>query len=233
MSNQRVITVFTSKGKKQKIETDVTTWGDLKPLVEEHYDLSNLQPTENVNKTTLLHQDAALPEGNFVLFLRPVKTKSGGEFDNMSFKDLRANLTDADKEALQETTGKNWTRVTKQDLIDQLNSRSSNTSESVVEEVQEETVSEDSNAIESVTNLQRIELVKTTLQAICENSENEEICERVELLEDEVAGIKDLIEAEDNPEAVAERERIQAEKEADEQETEDLKAEFEDFNDGF
>lgn len=236
MSNQRTITVFTSKGGKQKIETEVKTWGELKPLVEEYYDLDNLSPTENVNKTTLNHKDAVLPEGNFVLFLRPIKTKSGGSFDNMSFKDLRANLTDSDKTVLEEETGKNWTRVTKQDLINQLNKRDlAQTPEpEIVEEVvTEEVIEESTNAEEVVTNLQRIESVKNLLEEICENSENEEICERVDLLQEEVVGVKDLIEEEDSPETVAERQRIEAEAEADRLENEKLSKELKDLGEGF
>jgi len=141
MSNQRVVTIFSSKGKKQKIETDVTTWGALKPLVEEHFNLDNLQATENINKTTLENSQALLPATNFVLFLRAIKTKSGVDYSAMSFTDLRACLNDADKEELARTTGKNWTRVKRADIESLLNNKDSNFAsnvkevETVVEEI--------------------------------------------------------------------------------------------------
>jgi len=75
--NQRTVTLYSTKGGSQKVQTDVSTWGELKPIVAGRYDLSNLQATESVGKTTLEHEDAALPAGDFVLFLRPIRTKSG------------------------------------------------------------------------------------------------------------------------------------------------------------
>jgi len=77
MANPRTVTLYSTKGGSKKIETSAATWGELRPLVGESYDLSNLQPTESVGKTTLVHEDATLPEGDFILFLRPVRTKSG------------------------------------------------------------------------------------------------------------------------------------------------------------
>lgn len=74
----KTIRVFTSRGSQNTITTDATTWGELKPQIEEFYDLTNLQAAESVNKTSLIHKDAVLPDQDFVLFLRPVRTKAGG-----------------------------------------------------------------------------------------------------------------------------------------------------------
>jgi hypothetical protein len=91
MNNSRIITVFSTKGKqKSKIETDVITWGALQPfLMEEGYDLENLLATENINRRDLLSVDAELPEGEFTVFLRPQKTKSGTDVSYMSFTEMR------------------------------------------------------------------------------------------------------------------------------------------------
>jgi len=73
----RTIICFSSIGGKKVIETDATTWGEIKEQVGQHYDLSNLLPTEATNKTTLTNDSDRLPEGDFKLFLRPERTKSG------------------------------------------------------------------------------------------------------------------------------------------------------------
>jgi len=114
----RTVTLYSTKGGKQKVETDAKTWGELKPLVEEHYDLKNLQPTENVNKTTLTHQDAVLPEGDFIIFLRPVKPKGGMDgVEGLSFRELRKLVTNDDiKSHLNQYSGKNWTRLSTEEL---------------------------------------------------------------------------------------------------------------------
>jgi len=119
----RVITLFSTKGGKQKLNTDVTTWGELKLLVEEYYDLVNLQAVENITKTTLDHPEAVLPEGNFVLFLRPINTKGGirkpsYSIQDLEFSELRALVTtDEIKEHLnKQTPGKNWTQLGTEEL---------------------------------------------------------------------------------------------------------------------
>lgn len=116
----RKIKIFATKGKnKATIETDVTNWGDLKVLVEaEGYDLSNLAATENRNRTTLEHKDANLPEGDFTIFLRPVKTKSGLDLPDGD-ETTRGQLKDIIKEygtplkdylkTIKE--GRNWTQL--------------------------------------------------------------------------------------------------------------------------
>src|SRR6218665_2430792 len=89
--NERKITVFSTNGTYIEIKTAATVWSELKPLVQEHYALDNLNPTESVGKTSLAHPNAKLPAGDFVLYLRPVKTKSGLGIDalnHMSHRDL-------------------------------------------------------------------------------------------------------------------------------------------------
>jgi len=89
--NERKITVFSTNGTYIEIKTAATVWSELKPLVQEHYALDNLNPTESVGKTSFTHPNAKLPAGDFVLYLRPVKTKSGLGIDalnHMSHRDL-------------------------------------------------------------------------------------------------------------------------------------------------
>lgn len=98
MSTQtRVVTVYSTKGKsKAKITTDVTTWGDLIPLVQkEGYDVKTLHATESINRADLVSTAAILPASDFTLFLRPKQTKSGADAATMGYKELRAVIKDA------------------------------------------------------------------------------------------------------------------------------------------
>ena len=85
----RKIIVYSTKGKSGSFESDAKTWGEIQSNVKGIVgDLDNLIATENVNKTNLGHQDSVLPEGDFKIFLRPSKTKSGAtNFNSMSFKE--------------------------------------------------------------------------------------------------------------------------------------------------
>lgn len=75
----RKITVYSTKNSNLlSFESDAQTWGVLRgELIEKGYDLHNLQATENVNKTTLINEDAAVPNQDVVIFLRPIETKQG------------------------------------------------------------------------------------------------------------------------------------------------------------
>ena len=75
----REITIYATRGgQMQKITTDVTTWGELQPLVRNAgFDLSSLLAAENINKSDLVNDLAVLPATAFRLFLRPKQTKSG------------------------------------------------------------------------------------------------------------------------------------------------------------
>jgi len=229
----RTVTVFTSKGKKQKIETVATTWGELKPEVEAHYDLSNLQPTENVNKTTLTHQDAVLPEGNFVLFLRPVKTKSGLDgTDGLGFRDLRKMVTtDAIKAHLNsQVSGKNWTQLSTEDLRAGLASYGCANDVEVMEEVVE-TVSEDIPLFKSP--LQKANDIKNLLSEICDEVSDDDICERASDISEDVDGLISDLEVVYSPEAAQRKAEEEQAKMADAEETQTLFDEFDALSEGF
>ena len=116
----RQVTIYSTKYGIKKIDSDATTWGELKNEIIEtgNYDLTNLTATENVNKTTLESTEAVLPEGDFVLFLRATKFKAGADYANMSFADLRSHLTDELKELIKEKYNRSWTQLSKKKLAD-------------------------------------------------------------------------------------------------------------------
>lgn len=240
MSTQaiRTVTVFATKGKrKAKIETDATKWSELRNLISnEGYDINSLHATENVRRSDLAHADATLPEGDFTVFLRPKKTKSGGkDYNSMGFKELRAELTEEDKEAIVEFSGgKNWTRCSTQDLKDYLNQKSE--SISTTEEVEEVIATEEvAQGDGPVTNSDRIASIETLLSEIGADCDSEEVDERISIVNDEIAGLKEAIALcdEDAAAKLAEEKAQREAEEADKQETIDLADEAKDLMSGF
>ena len=80
----RKIKIYTTNGMPGTIETNVSTLGELKPILrqrEVNYDGMKLLVGETKNE--LSRDEAILPEGDFKLYLMPAKTKSGVDFDEM------------------------------------------------------------------------------------------------------------------------------------------------------
>lgn len=77
--NSRKITVFSTKGKKrQVVESGADTWGQLKEdLLREGVDTQGLKSIIGETQLSLESAKAVLPDYDFVLFLSPVKVKSG------------------------------------------------------------------------------------------------------------------------------------------------------------
>ena len=80
----RKIKIYTTAGMPGTIETNISTLGELKPLLRQreiNYDGMKMLVGETKNE---LFEDAAiLPEGAFKLYLMPNKTKSGVDFEEM------------------------------------------------------------------------------------------------------------------------------------------------------
>lgn len=75
---RKVTAVSTRDGGRKEVDTDVTTWGELKPLLEaEGMTTSNMKAMVRDTKQNLERDDAQLPTGDFTLFLTPGKVKSG------------------------------------------------------------------------------------------------------------------------------------------------------------
>ena len=80
----RKIKIYTTNGMPGTIETNVSTLGELKPILRQreiNYDGMKLLVGETKNE--LSQDEAILPEGDFKLYLMPAKTKSGVDFDEM------------------------------------------------------------------------------------------------------------------------------------------------------
>lgn len=85
----RKIKIYTTNGMPGTIETNVSTLGELKPILrqrEVNYDGMKLLVGETKNE--LSQDEAILPEGDFKLYLMPAKTKSG-----IDFEEVEENIT--------------------------------------------------------------------------------------------------------------------------------------------
>ena len=205
----RIITVFSTKGKqKTKIETDVTTWGELRPLVEaEGYDVESLHATENVRRTNLANAESILPEEAFTLFLRPKKTKSGcsgcdfdeSEIEAMSFRELRGMVTDNNIKGHLKAykPGKsNWTQLSTEDLRAGLIAFYCTGEEDASADIQEEATPETNQAI---TVADKAMSIKTLLSEIAAEIANKNVSERIAEMGAELDGlIEDIASLEED-----------------------------------
>lgn len=89
----RKITIYSTKTKAtQEITTPVTTWGELKPLVNSEMGVASAKCMVRETRNTLENNEAVLPTGDFIVFVYPEKVKSG----NQKIEgDAYASLSDA------------------------------------------------------------------------------------------------------------------------------------------
>lgn len=122
---REIVAYATKGGKIAKINTDVKTWGELKPLLKrEGYDLNSLLAAESIHRADLVNDLAILPEGPFRVFLRPKQTKSGAD---LPYKEVRAKVqeliaSDGDVAKAHFNEGKNYTTKKGDELNVLLNS---------------------------------------------------------------------------------------------------------------
>lgn len=122
---REIVAYATKGGKIAKINTNVKTWGELKPLLkQEGYDLNSLLAAESINRADLVNDLAVLPEGPFRVFLRPKQTKSGAD---LPYKEVRAKVqeiiaSDGDVAKAHFNEGKNYTTKKADELNVLLNS---------------------------------------------------------------------------------------------------------------
>ena len=75
----RTIKIYSTVGVSGVIETNVTTLAELKPLLSQRgIDYAGMKMLIGETRNELSQDEAILPEGDFKLYLMPVKTKSGG-----------------------------------------------------------------------------------------------------------------------------------------------------------
>ena len=175
MSTRKVTVVSTKTNVIKNYETEATTWGELVETIQRDFDLSKLKANENINKTTLEHTDAKLPEGPFRVFLRPTKTRSGNtDFSKMGFKEMRENFVKTRKEIqpfLSSKFSKNWTQLKTTELREGLAEYHKNVKSSVP-------------VIEETANVVEEQPVQNTELAVRELTTDEKIATAFALLRD-------------------------------------------------
>ena len=85
----RKIKIYTTAGMPGTIETNVSTLGELKPLLRQreiNYDGMKMLVGETKNELSV--DEAVLPTEDFKLYLMPAKTKSG-----IDFEEVEENIT--------------------------------------------------------------------------------------------------------------------------------------------
>ena len=85
----RKIKIYTTAGMPGTIETNVSTLGELKPLLRQreiNYDGMKMLVGETKNELSV--DEALLPTEDFKLYLMPAKTKSG-----IDFEEVEENIT--------------------------------------------------------------------------------------------------------------------------------------------
>jgi len=71
-----VTVVSTQANERREIQSDATTWGQLKREISSMM-TGDMKVTVRETRVDLSHEDAELPTGNFTIFLFPNKVKSG------------------------------------------------------------------------------------------------------------------------------------------------------------
>jgi hypothetical protein len=206
----RTITLYTTYGKIEKIETDVTTWGELEKLaISKGIDTDKLLATEGVRKTDLNHSEAILPEGPFTVFFRKKETKAGldsSEVADMAYRDLRntiAGIIAEDVNAKSHFSGnKSYTNKSTTELKSLLVSYLDSQNEL---EIEEEDESESKDNTEAETKTQEIvteSLLASTVVQSCistlarvveaaEVNGDVETAERVQIAIEELEGVQE------------------------------------------
>lgn len=207
----RTITLYATKGgKKEKVETDVTTWKELRKIAKDAgYDVDKLLSTENVTRHDLVNDEALLPEGPFTLFMRPKQVKSGGytgELSALVYKEIKTGIKEdldlyGDVAKAHYNEGKNYTTKSTEELRKLLGSfvapvtdKSAGTEEAsepvvetateVIEEVAETT------PVKVITNADRVQQIGVLLTDIIGNASSQDVKDRTqEILEDILPGL--------------------------------------------
>ena len=189
--------IFTTVGQANNttIQIEAATWGELKQeLTNRNIQTDSMKAVVGETRVTLESPHAQLPEGDFTLYLMPVKNKSGSRFADMAFQDLRKEMkaifaVDATAKEFFTDGSKNWTQLSKVTIISKLEDYNEPTIKEVIEEVVEEVIEE------------KKEVIERTIEIVESVKEHKEVDEKVEEeVKEEVAeAIKESGTEFDNP----------------------------------
>ena len=192
----RNVTIFSTRGNRRNtIQSEATTWSELQDdLNNNDIEYSSFKAIVSSTQNTLESSEAVLPEGDFTLMLIPGKVKSGSDYEDMRYNDLRRLATQ------NGITGLN-APPTKIELIEALEEYDAN--EDVIEEEDDEefeqlfdevseistptlNIEDDLTAIESAVSRIRVKVAG----AVLSNDELGEVDEELLALQREAARIE-------------------------------------------
>jgi hypothetical protein len=143
----RVISIISTRGEKVKVPFSGTAWADLKKILERGgtdvngksfsaFSLSNMKCVESINKSTLEHPQAVVPDGDFSLFLMPVKSKSGASLSRTeAYGKIKGFIEqDGDRAKAHFNSEKNYTTKSTDALNELIESYAPGTKKSVSKE---------------------------------------------------------------------------------------------------
>ena len=221
MSNTRTITIYNTRGgKPKKIETDVATWGELRPLIKnEGFEIDKQYATESVRKTDLNNEAAVLPAENFIVFLRAKKTKSGVALGYKDAKTLIKKIIGEDGAyAKAHFCGvKNYTHMSTVDLNAALNSyvtpvavAKQDNVDDVVEDVTTHEAHSCDDELFELSPSEKLDNAKDLIYSVCATINTDDVDDRVESICEDIDALKeDIAElSEEEIAANAEDERI-------------------------
>jgi len=206
----RIITIYATRGNSDPVDvsSNAVTWGEFIPEVQKAgYSIDKVLCTEGNTRMDLVNKLAILPTTDFTIFIRNKETKSGAE---LSYKELRAAIsgfiaTDGDVAKDHFNKDKNYTTKATADLKELHASYKPKQagSEEVVEvsEVVEASLNV-ADIVETVvqakvvvvTNADRVGKISALLIEIGGNTGNSEVLDRIEMIQDEIAGLSNAVE---------------------------------------
>jgi hypothetical protein len=203
----RTITIYATRGNSEPIDiiSSAVTWGDFIPEVKKAgYSVDKVLCTESHTRMDLVNKLAILPLVDFTIFIRNKETKSGAT--ELSYKELRASIAGFMSEDFAAAKAHFGNYTTKTTVL--LRELHASYSPVVVEEVVEEQLEMEevvetnvADVVESVavavtkrtTNADRVEKISALLVGIVSCTSNEEILERVGIIEEEIEGLRAAI----------------------------------------
>lgn len=213
----RVITLWSTKnGKKVKVTSAATTWAELKEDIkaynknrkagEAEFTIDGLLATENQRRTDLANDAAILPATAFVIYFRAKETKSGIDgTEGMGYKDLRAGIKEqitahGEHAEAHFNEGKNYTNKSTDELRSLLASYTAPGAEKAPKGKAKTAAPANvadvvAEVAKAKTGADVIACMKADLAFIVENTTDDEVKDRAEIVLEEIDGLEAALDA--------------------------------------
>lgn len=78
MAQRKIVVISTTKSQPKEFYSEATTYGQIQDSLRDFGDLTKMRAVVKESKATLELSEAALPDGDFTLYLTPKQIKAGG-----------------------------------------------------------------------------------------------------------------------------------------------------------